>query len=55
MLPRHFLDIGVLDAKTLRAIIDWAAVMKRKGRVPKELKVQGERVNLTFRFVTPGR
>jgi alkylated DNA repair dioxygenase AlkB len=24
-------------------------------RVPKELKVQGERVNLTFRFVTPGR
>ncbi|WP_109483430.1 alpha-ketoglutarate-dependent dioxygenase AlkB [Paraburkholderia sp. C35] len=24
-------------------------------RVPKEPKVQGERVNLTFRFVTPGR
>jgi ornithine carbamoyltransferase len=38
MLPRHFLDIGVLDAKTLRAIIDWAAAMKRKGLVPKELK-----------------
>ena len=24
-------------------------------RVPKEPKVQGERVNLTFRFVTPGK
>jgi hypothetical protein len=24
-------------------------------RVPKEPKVQSERVNLTFRFVTPGR
>ena len=38
MSPRHFLDIDALDAKTLRAIIDWAAAMKRKGRVPKGLK-----------------
>ncbi|MGD9501927.1 MAG: ornithine carbamoyltransferase [Methyloceanibacter sp.] len=40
MPPRHFLDIDALDAKTLRAIIDWAAAMKRKGRVPKALKVK---------------
>jgi ornithine carbamoyltransferase len=38
MSPRHFLDIDALDAKTLRAIIDWAGAMKRKGRVPKELE-----------------
>jgi ornithine carbamoyltransferase len=38
MSPRHFLDIDALDAKTLRAIIDWASAMKRKGRVPKGLK-----------------
>jgi ornithine carbamoyltransferase len=38
MSPRHFLDIDALDAKTLRAIIDWAGAMKRKGRVPKELR-----------------
>ena len=37
MSPRHFLDIAALDAKTLRAILDWAAAMKRKGVVPKEL------------------
>jgi ornithine carbamoyltransferase len=37
MSPRHFLDIDALDAKTLRAIIDWASAIKRKGRVPKEL------------------
>ncbi|MEM5435584.1 alpha-ketoglutarate-dependent dioxygenase AlkB family protein [Paraburkholderia diazotrophica] len=28
---------------------------KWRHRVPKEPKVQGERVNLTFRFVTPGK
>ena len=38
MSPRHFLDIDALDAKTLRAIINWAAAMKRKGRVPKDLE-----------------
>ncbi|HET9935507.1 MAG TPA: ornithine carbamoyltransferase [Methyloceanibacter sp.] len=38
MSPRHFLDIDALDAKTLRGLIDWAAAMKRKGRVPKELE-----------------
>jgi ornithine carbamoyltransferase len=31
MSPRHFLDIDAVDAKTLRAIIDGAAAMKRKG------------------------
>jgi ornithine carbamoyltransferase len=38
MAPKHFLDIDVLDAKTLRAILDDAAAIKRKrnkGRVPK--------------------
>jgi ornithine carbamoyltransferase len=38
MSPRHFLDIDALEAKTLRAIIDMAAAMKRKGRVPKSIK-----------------
>jgi ornithine carbamoyltransferase len=36
--PRHFLDIGALDAKTLRGIIDTAAAIKRKGRLPNSLK-----------------
>ena len=40
MSPRHFLDIDALDAKTLRALIDWAAAMKRTGRVPKELRLK---------------
>jgi ornithine carbamoyltransferase len=40
MSPRHFLDIDALDAKTLRAIIDTAGTIKRKGRVPKSLKVR---------------
>jgi ornithine carbamoyltransferase len=40
MSPRHFLDIDALDAKTLRAIIDLGAAMKRKGRVPKQLKLK---------------
>jgi len=36
--PRHFLDIGALDAKTLRRIIDTAAAIKRTGRLPNGLK-----------------
>jgi len=35
MSPKHFLDIDALDRKSLRAIIDMAAAVKRKGRVPK--------------------
>ncbi|HXE03358.1 MAG TPA: ornithine carbamoyltransferase, partial [Methyloceanibacter sp.] len=38
--PKHFLDIDALDSKTLRAIIDLAAEIKRKGRVPKSLKLK---------------
>jgi ornithine carbamoyltransferase len=38
MAPKHFLDIDALDAKTLRAIIDWAHEIKRKDHVPKRLK-----------------
>jgi ornithine carbamoyltransferase len=37
MAPKHFLDIDALDRKTLRAIIDLAATIKHKGRVPKSL------------------
>src|SRR4029078_6707760 len=33
--PKHFLDIDTLDRKSLRAIIDAAATIKRKGRAPK--------------------
>ncbi len=40
MSPRHFLDIDALDGKTLRAIIDLGSAMKRKGRVPKGLKLK---------------
>ncbi|MGI8723914.1 MAG: ornithine carbamoyltransferase [Methyloceanibacter sp.] len=35
----HFLDIDALDRKTLRALIDTAAALKAKGRVPKSLKL----------------
>jgi ornithine carbamoyltransferase len=38
--PRHFLDIDALDRKSLRAIIDAAAQIKRRGRVPKGLKLR---------------
>jgi ornithine carbamoyltransferase len=38
--PKHFLDIAALDAPTLRAIIDLAGTIKRKGRVPKSLKLK---------------
>ena len=37
--PKHFLDLDVLDASTLRAIIDSAAAMKKSGKVPKALGV----------------
>ncbi len=35
---KHFLDIDALDRKTLRSILDTAAKLKRKGRVPKNIK-----------------
>lgn len=37
MSPNHFLDIDALDRKSLRAIIDVAASIKRKGHAPKSL------------------
>jgi ornithine carbamoyltransferase len=41
-VPRHFLDISALDAKTLRRIIDAAHAMKKAGkRVPAKLKPKG--------------
>jgi hypothetical protein len=40
MPPKHFIDIDALDRKSLRAIIDSAAQMKRKGRVPKSLRLK---------------
>jgi ornithine carbamoyltransferase len=52
MSPKHFLDIDALDAKTLRAIIDWAHEIKRKGHVPKRLKRQ-ERPVLAMIFEKP--
>ncbi len=39
MFPKHFLDIDALDAGTLRAIVDLALAMKRKGAVPKSVKL----------------
>jgi ornithine carbamoyltransferase len=38
--PKHFLDIAALDAGTLRAVLDLAASIKRKGQVPKSLKLK---------------
>ena len=55
MPPKHFLDIDALDAKTLRAIIDQAAAMKRKrkkGKAPKGLGV-GEGAVLAMIFERP--
>jgi len=40
MALRHFLDIDALDRKTLRAILDTAATMKRKNVVPKAMRPQ---------------
>jgi ornithine carbamoyltransferase len=37
--PSHFLDLDALDAKTLRAIIDAAATLKKARTVPKALAV----------------
>ncbi|HZJ12903.1 MAG TPA: ornithine carbamoyltransferase, partial [Methyloceanibacter sp.] len=37
MALKHFIDIDALDRKALRTIIDAAAAIKRKGRVPKSL------------------
>jgi ornithine carbamoyltransferase len=37
MSPKHFLDIDALDASTLRAIVDLALAMKRRGRAPKSV------------------
>ncbi len=39
MSLKHFIDIDALDRKALRTIIDSAAAMKRKGRVPKNLRL----------------
>ncbi len=55
MPPKHFLDIDALDSKTLRAIIDQAAALKRKrkkGKVPKGLGV-GEGAVLAMIFEKP--
>jgi len=40
MSPKHFLDIDPLDRKTLRAILDAANAMKRKGTVPKGMRLR---------------
>jgi ornithine carbamoyltransferase len=40
MALKHFIDIDSLDRKSLRAIIDAAAEIKRKGRVPKNLRLR---------------
>src|SRR5680860_728055 len=37
--PKHFLDLDALDAKTLRAMVDTAAAIKKTGKVPKALGV----------------
>ncbi len=39
MSLKHFIDIDALDRKALRTIIDSAAAMKRRGRVPKNLRL----------------
>jgi ornithine carbamoyltransferase len=40
--PRHFIDLDVLDAKTLRRILDMAHAMKKAGkRVPARFKPRG--------------
>ena len=55
MPPKHFLDIDALDAKTLRAIIDDAAAIKRKRKnrkAPRGLGV-GEGPVLAMIFEKP--
>jgi ornithine carbamoyltransferase len=47
--PKHFLDLDLLDAPILRAIVDGAAAMKKTGRVPKSLGVpQGAVLAMIF-------
>ena len=47
--PSHFLDLDALDAKTLRAIIDTAAALKKARTVPKALAVpQGAVLAMIF-------
>ncbi|MEZ5828750.1 MAG: ornithine carbamoyltransferase [Hyphomicrobiales bacterium] len=47
--PRHFLDLDALPAKTLRAILDSAASIKKTGRLPKSLGVpQGAVLAMIF-------
>jgi ornithine carbamoyltransferase len=42
MAPRHFLDIDLIDARTLRRIIDMGRAMKKAGkRVPAKLRPPG--------------
>jgi ornithine carbamoyltransferase len=42
MSPRHFLDLDLLDAPTLRRIVDMGHAMKRAGkRVPEALRPRG--------------
>jgi ornithine carbamoyltransferase len=53
MPPKHFLDIDALDAKTLRAIIDDAAAIKRKGKKGKMSKGLGEGAVLAMIFEKP--
>ena len=55
MPPKHFLDIDALDSKTLRAILDQAAAIKRKrikGKPPKGMGV-GEGAVLAMIFEKP--
>jgi ornithine carbamoyltransferase len=40
MALKHFIDIDALDRKSLRAIIDAAVAIKRKGRAPRELRLR---------------
>jgi ornithine carbamoyltransferase len=47
--PKHFLDLDLLDASILRAILDSAAAMKKSGKVPKALGVpQGAVLAMLF-------
>ena len=42
MVPRHFLDIDRIDARTLRRIVDMGRAMKKAGKtVPPKLRPAG--------------
>jgi ornithine carbamoyltransferase len=48
-LPKHFLDLDVLDTPTLRAILAAAVTMKKSGKVPQALGVpQGAMLAMIF-------